>query len=234
MIKLQQKLFDIPILKKCTDCGNEKPATNKFFSRNPGKKDTLQHNCKICANEYQKKYYRDNKEAIIIQRKQYIKNNKEKLRAQRQRHYQANKKQICAKTNEYRKANKEIIAERSKRYYKTTNGIYKTLTSGRKYAIRISRQEFSEWYESQPKICTYCDIPEEFLKHIPKCARRTRRLSIDKLDPSGFYKLGNITLCCYGCNCMKNNLLTPKTARMAAQRDIKPMWQKIIASIDII
>ena len=43
--------------KKCTMCREIKPDTSEFFGVRDAKKGTLRTNCKVCANQYRKKYY---------------------------------------------------------------------------------------------------------------------------------------------------------------------------------
>lgn len=42
------------LLKRCSKCGEEKPATPEFFSRDKRRKDGLQSQCKHCVNTWQK------------------------------------------------------------------------------------------------------------------------------------------------------------------------------------
>ena len=87
-------------MKKCTKCGEEKPATTKFF---PKKKNGLYSWCKVCKNTagrewnkknaaYYKKWRKDNlerknqtdkewKKITLIKQRQHIQNRMLKRRA---------------------------------------------------------------------------------------------------------------------------------------------------------
>jgi hypothetical protein len=62
-------------VKKCTKCGEEKPATTEYF---PRFRDGLNTRCKVCKNEYAKKWRVRNDDHI----KQYRKDNSERGRMQ--------------------------------------------------------------------------------------------------------------------------------------------------------
>ena len=49
-------------LKKCTKCGEEKPATKEFFWKNPRSKDGLQYKCKQCETKRVTEYDKRNPE----------------------------------------------------------------------------------------------------------------------------------------------------------------------------
>ena len=67
-------------MKKCTKCGEWKPANAEYFDRNKTKKGGLDSQCKECVREYREK----NKEKIAERdRKHYEKNRGKKLEAVR-------------------------------------------------------------------------------------------------------------------------------------------------------
>ncbi len=59
--------------------------------------------------EYKKKWYQDNKDRISKRQKKYRKNNAEAIRIKRQAYYQANKERLKKIHAEYRKNNRETI-----------------------------------------------------------------------------------------------------------------------------
>ena len=63
--------------------------------------------------EYDKAYYEENKEKILIRGKKYRENNKEK----RKEYREENKEKILIRGKEYREKNKEKIKEYDKAYY---------------------------------------------------------------------------------------------------------------------
>lgn len=87
------------MLKTCSKCGIEKPATTQYFYGNKRSKDGVRADCKDCNKnsygetkkryeasraaakiEYLKLYRANNSEKLKEKRKQYVKKNKEKIR----------------------------------------------------------------------------------------------------------------------------------------------------------
>ena len=60
-------------IKKCTKCGEEKPATAEYFHRDARKTLGLTSQCKSCRN----KYYEENREKISAYGKKYYEENRE-------------------------------------------------------------------------------------------------------------------------------------------------------------
>ena len=54
------------MLKKCTKCGEEKPATPEFFYK---RGDRLRTDCKMCRKAENEKNYKNNKEQILQRNK---------------------------------------------------------------------------------------------------------------------------------------------------------------------
>lgn len=125
---------------------------------------------------------------------------------------------------------KECNAKRAKIWRGTPTSIYTSMV-GRvnfyhKTKICISKEEFLEWYHSQPKLCVYCDIPEEKAIIWKKIFNhRSTKLSIDRKNAFGNYEAGNIVLCCYTCNIIKSNVLSYDEMRYVGQNFLKPKWQ---------
>ena len=83
--------------KKCTKCGEEKPATAEFFHRR-GK--GLQYYCKVCVT----KYHRANRETIAERKKQHHQANRETIAERKKKHYQANREVTLELAKQYRHA----------------------------------------------------------------------------------------------------------------------------------
>ena len=115
---------------------------------------------------------------------------------------------------------------------KTTNDphyIYKQLKAVNKSKNRkqvyLTEDEFVEWYICEPKICAYCDIPEENLMILPEHYKMNRtRLAVDCKTNSLEYRKGNIVLACGRCNSVKGDIFNYETFREIAQKYIKPLW----------
>jgi hypothetical protein len=93
-------------LKKCTRCGEEKPATTEYFIK---QRDGFRIQCKRCFNsqaredyslkrkELKKEYYRKNKPAHLAQAKAYRENNLEHCKNVDNAWYEKNKDKITKK-----------------------------------------------------------------------------------------------------------------------------------------
>jgi hypothetical protein len=82
-------------LRKCNECGEEKPATPEYFTRlKKGNDKLLRAICKECRNKSQhkykeklKKYREDNKENLQEKRKKYKDDNKGKMQEYAKKYY---------------------------------------------------------------------------------------------------------------------------------------------------
>ena len=115
-------------MKKCRECGEEKPATNEYFGKITANKDGLNNCCKACRVGIAKLYYDNNKEKIKVYHegnrevsKLYYQNNKVKIHL----NYMENRLTVLAKSKlgadrealryyaeKYREGNKDKIAIR--------------------------------------------------------------------------------------------------------------------------
>jgi len=91
--------------------------------------------------------------------------------------------------------------------------------------FNITKKEFCEWYNHEPKLCSYCDLPEKEMWAMQEdFDRRVKRLELDCKDNDLGYVKNNIVLACHRCNFIKNNILTFEEMREFAQKHIKPRW----------
>lgn len=130
---------------------------------------------------------------------------------------------------------KECNAKRAKIWRSTPGGIYQNIkgrtrfykTNNREHykPLLISKEDFVEWYTNEPKVCAYCDIPEEKLHLIRSWFdRRVKRLAIDCKDNDKGYTEENMVLACHRCNFIKLNLFSFEEMREIAQKYLKPKW----------
>ena len=70
-------LYDYDLVKKCYVCKNILLKSN--FSRNAKSKDGLQAQCTFCKNDYNKKYYFENRDSALECRKKYKIQNRGKI-----------------------------------------------------------------------------------------------------------------------------------------------------------
>ena len=88
-----------------------------------------------------------------------------------------------------------------------------------------SLEKFIEWYNAQPKICSYCGIDEKECQEIVMTGRlKSNRfpqdgiigrgtargvwLEVDRVNPREKYNVGNCVLCCYFCNNDKSDIFS--------------------------
>lgn len=118
-------------------------------------------------------------------------------------------------------------------YRMTPRGIYLTLTNRanmrERYRVVITSEQFTEWYEAEPKQCYYCGIPADLLSRVAGFNTiHAQRLSIDRLDNSRHYELGNIALACMRCNITKSNFFTAEEMKSIATKFITPKWKRLL------
>jgi len=134
---------------------------------------------------------------------------------------------------------KECCNKMGKKHRKTALGIYNNTKGKQKWCkkngdyrakpFKIQKKVFVDWFKSQPRVCGYCDIPEEFIKEFKKVyGGRSGRLTVDCMDNRKGYVHGNLILACDKCNVTKSNLFTYAEMRDIAQRHIKPKWEKLL------
>lgn len=162
------------MIKKCSKCGEEKPATVEYFHK---KGNGLRAKCKPCRAERGKAYYEEHKEAIAERHKAY---------------YEEHKEYIAERHKAYREAHKEDRAEQQKAYYRTPKGKFRMIKKGAKERDINFSLPF-KLYESQlwGKPCHYCGCEIEVT-------------GLDRKDNDKGYEVGNVVPCCMSCNNKKN------------------------------
>lgn len=100
--------------KKCSKCKIEKDISD--FSKKVSGKNGYANTCKLCANEYGKKYYQNNKEEIKDINKEYYEAHKEKIKECNKEYRKNNKSQLKEYNKEYYQDNKERLKEYNTEY----------------------------------------------------------------------------------------------------------------------
>jgi len=143
--------------------------------------------------------------------------------------YLSRKCKTCLKeySMNYRQENRERLRDSMRKFDASAKGIYKKLKySGRKHEVKISERDFVEWYQSQQKKCFYCGLREEDLHNVKDAYNnKTNRLSVDRMDSSRGYEMGNIVLCCLRCNHIKGDFFTPLEMAEIGQKYIARKWE---------
>jgi len=127
---------------------------------------------------------------------------------------------------------KECNRETNRLFRQTPSGIYTNIKARSKYYGRpfnMERQEFIKWYEDEPKICAYCDVPEWALPLLGDSNNQKRiKLNIDRIVNDMGYQVNNLALCCTRCNYIKSDFFTFDEMREIAQKYVKSHWSKIL------
>jgi hypothetical protein len=130
----------VPSMRRCTKCGEEKPATTEYFQKHSRDKSGLQCWCKECSRAYyqenherikqrthdyyhsnrekgletRRAYYRANRDAARARSQVYVQNNKERLTEARRRWAEKNKESIANRIRVWRELNREEVARKDK------------------------------------------------------------------------------------------------------------------------
>ena len=106
------------------------------------------------------------------------------------------------------------------RHNRSISGIYSNLkfsAKKRNIIVKISKEEFITWYNSQEKKCYYCDRTIEETKNDVGLNSSSYRLSIDRKNNRKGYELDNIVLSCNRCNNVKGNFFNSEEMLIIAR-----------------
>ena len=223
------------MIKKCSKCGEEKPATLEYFHKF---RNGLRADCKVCYAEQKKVYYKANKKAIAEQQKAYREANKKAIAERGKAYYEANKEAIAEKDKAYYEANKEAIAERKKAYYEANKEAFveraKAYYEANKEAIAEQKKAY---YKANKKAIVerekaYYRTPKGKFRTIKKeaklrninfslpfklyesqlwgkpchyCGCEIEITGLDRKDNDKGYEVGNVVPCCHNCNSKKKD-----------------------------
>lgn len=105
------------MIKRCSKCGGEFPATSEYFRKEKRSTDGFNGKCKRCCSEYYKQYRHENAFTISEKNKQWREANQETIIKYRKQYYQENRDYIIEWSKRYHQNNKGISSERRKRNY---------------------------------------------------------------------------------------------------------------------
>jgi len=122
-------------------------------------------------------------------------------------------------------------SKHAKKFRGTPAGIYLQLKGQVDYwhdkPFKLVKEVFIDWYENEPKVCAYCGLIETELPNIKDSSNDlSKRLSIDCVENSVGYVIGNIVLACRRCNMIKSDILSYDDMCFIGRRFIKPIWGK--------
>lgn len=132
---------------------------------------------------------------------------------------------------------KECNAKRSKEWRSTPSGIYTNIKGRQEFykrhrhwrykPVKISRNEFIDWYNNQDKVCFYCGIHEEELSLVRDTQNtKAKRLTVDCIENNLGYTLDNIVLACGRCNFVKNDFFTHEDMITIGSLFVAPKWNE--------
>lgn len=125
--------------------------------------------------------------------KEYYQKNREKILKRQRGNYWKSPERYRNYCKAYKLNNKDKTIARNLRYNRTPAGIYYKLKQRNSEKI-ISKENFSQWYVAQKKLCVYCGEIEGKV-----------RLQIDRKDNKLGYPEGNLALACKRCNFIKRD-----------------------------
>jgi hypothetical protein len=180
-------------LKRCTKCGEEKPATGEFFDGDKAVICGLRPECKQCK----RKYYDSVKEQRRDSARSGRENNKERRAAK------------CAEWIASSKANTPML-------YRAKIVLSGIKRRAKKNDVPCSiTEDFLVDFYSKSETCQSCGIVFDYSLF----GKRTRLLrknpSIDRIIPSKGYIPGNLAIICYRCNTIKNDATPEEIQRVA-------------------
>lgn len=158
--------------------------------------------------EYQKKYREANKERLAENEKAYREANSGKIKEREKKYREANKEKRSIRNKEWNKKNKEKRHEYNKKRYHEVDKIkiekdYKSwlLSKIKKIKNRseLTIEHLIEIYKQQDGNCAISGLPmtTRFNDH--------RAISIDRIDSSKGYEVGNVQLVCTALNLAKKH-----------------------------
>ena len=95
--------------KWCAGCQRDVPRAG--FRARKAIEDGLQPRCKACQDEYQRRYYRANREKRKRQAAEWYATNRDQRREQQRAWYEANKARNYANSRAWVEANREAYTE---------------------------------------------------------------------------------------------------------------------------
>jgi len=149
--------------------------------------------CRLCSKEYAKAYRKKNQESASLYRKDYYNSNKESC------------KSACKVWHD---ANKDLVRKMQNKSIRKPISRFKT---SKKTAIKRNKNwsiTMEEYFSIISQECYYCN---------GYFGKVEVGIGLDRLDNIKGYELSNVVSCCYPCNKIKTDILSPEEAKAAIQ-----------------
>ena len=188
----------------CSKCNIEKDI--KEYSLRKSSSDGVSYWCRGCCKEKNKKYYKNNKEALKEYFKQYNKENKEALKEYFKQYREDNKEAIKQwreankeAIKQYKEDNKEAIREYKKQYREEHRDICNMSTQKRRAKLKqlpdtLTVEQWDNIKQYFNNSCAYCGEEKPLAQE-----------HFIALSKGGEYTHNNIIPSCKSCNSSKSN-----------------------------
>ena len=180
---------------------------------------------------YQKEYYQNNREELLVKRKKYYQDNREKTLKRQKEYNLKNREKINKRQRiyavQYRKDIRQIILARQNIYYNTERGFMVSLwssinTSSRKHKRINKFKDFDEfynhWLEQKSRYgmkCPATGVEMTIIRGESKPGEHKTvmtNISTDRILSTGDYSPENLIFTTWEYNMAKNNI-TPNMAK---------------------
>jgi 5-methylcytosine-specific restriction endonuclease McrA len=181
-------------VKRCSKCGEEKPATAEYFFRQKGQRYGLRPECKICKAIYNSA----NKERI-----------NQVTRAYRAAHKKRNSEYFREYYRRWRKANPELAIQKQRAYVNANREHIRSLDRRRKARKRNAlgvhtADDIRAQHKAQRGKCYYCQEKVGDIYDVDH---------VIPLSRGGSNGPENLVIACVSCNRSKNNKLPHEWAQ---------------------
>lgn len=169
--------------KTCTKCGRTLEVTKNFYKKGKNS-DEYRNYCKECGNNWQLKYYKENRDERVAYQKKYETNKRNK-----------NKKYTIDKAE-----SKELESE-LKKYYEGVKQ-YKTIVSNKPIRNKDLPKDYKEYFRTKHNGKIYCECCGEW-EDIEQMLQVHHILEVAKYQENNkeYTTFDDVILLC--CNCHK-------------------------------
>lgn len=172
--------------KKCAKCGEIKDYS--AFNRFARNKDGFHSYCRACRNESKRRWYSENREAVLLKQKEYRDSHRAQRAEYRRRHEESNPGAAYRSHKRWRSKRPE--------YYRETEARRRA----RRYGVLVEKLDYTEIARQRGDICHICGEQissgdHEFEHIIP-------------LSRGGSHTAGNVAIAHASCNSRKSNKMT--------------------------